>query len=327
MKAFVFRHFFAVEIITIIYLLATSLIIMAFMPWMTNAIQLLAARLLTLGFISLLAYSDSKYTIKLIEPTRYVFLGAMLSVWYPETYEINKVILNFDYLLANLEQYFFHFQPALTFSQLYPQHWVSELFNMGYFSYYPMMIGTCIYFYYKNKSYFEFFFFSLLFAFFCYYTIYIFFPTAGPQYYFPAVGFENIQTGIFPKLGHYFQTHQSIIVSTHNHGFFFQLVESAQQAGERPTAAFPSSHVGISSLIMILTYSNRSYILLALLFPFYLALVGATVYIQAHYAIDVVAGWITAILFYYISKVVYVQFKEQSKEKSKLIVVLNNVQN
>lgn len=313
MKAFVFRHLFAVEIITFIYLITTSLIILAFLPWMTNAFQLLGIRILTLSFIIALAYFHSKFKLKILEPIRFVFLGAMLSVWYPETYEINKVISNLDYLLANLEQYFFHFQPALSFSQLYPQHWVSELFNMGYFSYYPIIVGTSIYFYITNKSYFEQFFFSIMFSFFAYYTIYILFPTAGPQYYFPAIGIENIQAGVFPQIGHYFQTHQSMITTTHNDGFFFHLVESAQQSGERPTAAFPSSHVGISSLIMLLVFNKKKYILLGILLPLYLALVGATVYIQAHYVIDVVAGWISAILFYFLSNAVYLRLKAACK--------------
>lgn len=313
MKAFVFRHLFPVEIITFIYIITTSIIIFAFMPWMSNAFQLLGIRLLTLSFIITLAYFNAKSKYKIIEPLRFAFLGIMLSVWYPETYEINKVIPNFDYLLANLEQYFFHFQPSLSFSHFYPQHWVSELFNMGYFSYYPIMVGTSIYFYITNKCYFEQFFFSIMFSFFAYYTIYILFPTAGPQYYFPAIGVENIQLGIFPKIGHYFQTHQSILTTTHNNGFFFHLVESAQQTGERPTAAFPSSHVGISSLIMLLVFNKKNYTLLSLLLPLYLALVGATVYIQAHYVIDVVAGWISAILFYFLSNAVYLRLRTASK--------------
>jgi membrane-associated phospholipid phosphatase len=325
MKAFIFRHFFAVEIITFIYLLLTTLIILVFMPYMTNAIELLGTKLLTLIFIIFLAYLYSKYKHRLIEPVRYLFLGAMLSIWYPETYEINKIVLNFDYLLAKAEHTLFHFQPALTFSQHYPQHWVSELFNLGYFSYYPIIVGTGIYFYITNKSYFEYFFFSVLFSFFCYYTIYILFPTAGPQYYFPAIGIENVQAGIFPQIGHFFQTHQSIIATTHNDGFFFHLVESAQKAGERPTAAFPSSHVGVSSLIMLLIYNNRNYILLAILSPFYFALVGATVYIQAHYAIDVAAGGVSAVIFYYISREVYLRLMLPNIDKTRVEISVERI--
>ena len=57
--------------------------------------------------------------------SRYVFIGALLVYWYPETFDINRMIPNFDHLLAGLEQTIFGFQPALVFIQNYPQHWQS----------------------------------------------------------------------------------------------------------------------------------------------------------------------------------------------------------
>ena len=83
------------------------------------------------------------------------------------------------------------------------------------------------------------------------------------------------------------------------------MVQNTQQVGERPTAAFPSSHVGITTLIMILIIKNRRYLLLTFLFPVYLALVTSTVYIQAHYVIDVIAGFTTAFVFYFLGILVY----------------------
>jgi len=81
-------------------------------------------------------------------------------------------------------------------------------------------------------------------------------------------------------------------------GFFYNLVEDAKAAGERPTAAFPSSHVGISTICMFLVWHTRNYKLLMVLAPFYFFLCCATVYIQAHYLIDAIAGVISAILVY-----------------------------
>ena len=81
-------------------------------------------------------------------------------------------------------------------------------------------------------------------------------------------------------------------------GFFYHLVEDAKAAGERPTAAFPSSHVGISTICMFLIAHARNYKLLAILAPLYFLLCCATVYIQAHYLVDAIAGVISAILVY-----------------------------
>ena len=78
-----------------------------------------------------------------------------------------------------------------------------------------------------------------------------------------------------------------------------KLVENAKEAGERPTAAFPSSHVGVSTICMLLAWHSRNRKLLFTMLPFYIFLCMATVYIQAHYLIDAIAGWISAVVIYF----------------------------
>ena len=298
-------RFFAVEKLTFIYSLITALIIISLKPEMSVFNELLRVRLLIVTVIIVLAYLNSIKNWWVIRFSRFAFIGALLVYWYPETFDINRMIPNYDYLLAGLEQSIFNSQPAELFSQHFTQRWFSEILNMGYLSYYPLIIGTSLYFYLNNKKIFEQFFFVVLFSFFCYYLIYILFPTAGPQYYYQAIGLDQVNSGIFPNIGFYFDKHQALLQTGNNSGFFSQMVQNTQQVGERPTAAFPSSHVGITSLIMILIIKNRRYFLLSLLFPIYLALVTSTVFIQAHYVIDVIAGFITAILFYFLGLLVY----------------------
>lgn len=301
-------RFFSVEKLTFIYILITSLIILSLQPNMQIAFKLLSVRILFVFVIFGLTYFNSIKNWWVIRFSRFAFVGALLIYWYPETFDINRMIPNFDYLLADLEQKIFGFQPALAFSQMYPQRWFCELLNMGYFAYYPLIIGTSAYLYFKDRRYFEYFFFIVLFSFFCYYTLYILFPTAGPQFYFQAIGLDQAQAGIFPHVGYYFDKHQELLTPASNSGFFSQMVQNTQQVGERPTAAFPSSHVGISTLIFILILKNRRYIFFSMLFPIYLALVAATVYIQAHYVIDVLAGLVTSVMFYFLGSIVYKEF-------------------
>lgn len=87
----------------------------------------------------------------------------------------------------------------------------------------------------------------------------------------------------FPAIGDYFNNNDILLPGPgFDHGFFFNLVEASQEVGERPTAAFPSSHVGISTIVMIMAYRvNKK--LCYFLAPFYVLLCCATVYIQAHY--------------------------------------------
>lgn len=73
-----------------------------------------------------------------------------------------------------------------------------------------------------------------------------------------------------------------------------------QGHGERPTAAFPSSHVGISTVILLASRKLSS-TLTACLVPFYLLLCFSTVYIGAHYAIDALTGIPCGIAAFYFS--------------------------
>jgi len=301
-------RFYSVEKLTFIYIIVTSLIILFLKPGVHIARELLGIRILMVCMIFSLAYLNSVKNWMIIRFSRFAFVGALLVYWYPETFDINRMIPNYDHLLAALEQNIFSFQPSLVFSQLYPQRWISEIFNMGYFAYYPLIVGTSLYFYLKDRKFFEYFFFTILFSFFCYYTIYILFPTAGPQYYFQAIGLDQAHAGTFPHVGYYFDRHQELLPACSNSGFFSQMVQNTQQVGERPTAAFPSSHVGISTLILILIIKNRRYLLFACLLPIYTALVMATVYIQAHYVIDVIAGFSTAFAFFFLGSLAYKEF-------------------
>ena len=146
--------------------------------------------------------------------------------------------------------------------------------------------------------------FIFLGSFFIYYVIYEFLPVAGPQYYFLAIGTEKAASGVFPPVGYYFQAHTEML-TLEVKGVFSQLVQWAHEAGERPTAAFPSSHVGMSTVTMLLAWKAKNKWLFWLMMPLYLLLCCATVYIKAHYLIDSIAGFFTAILFFVLTNWLY----------------------
>ncbi len=115
--------------------------------------------------------------------------------------------------------------------------------------------------------------YCVLASFFIYYLIYIYVPVVGPTFYFDAVGVQDIAKGIFPALGDYFNTHTNCLPTPgYTDGIFYQLVEDAKEAGERPTAAFPSSHVGVSTICMILAWHSGNRKLLYVMLPFYIFL-------------------------------------------------------
>ena len=226
---------------------------------------------------------------------------ALLAWWYPDTYEINRMFPNLDHLFAGWEQDLFRCQPALLFAKAMPWTVVSELMSMGYFMYYPMIAAVVLYYFFCRYYEAERVSFVLLASFFIYYLIYIYVPVVGPTFYFDAVGVQDIAKGIFPAMGDYFSTHTNCLPTPgYTDGIFYQLVEDAKEAGERPTAAFPSSHVGVSTICMLLAWHSRNRKLLFTMLPFYIFLCMATVYIQAHYLIDAIAGWISAVVIYFL---------------------------
>ena len=175
----------------------------------------------------------------------------------------------------------------------------SEAFNLGYFSYYPMIAAVVLFYFIARYREFDRTAFVVLTSFFIYYLIYIFVPVAGPQYYFPAIGLDEVALGHFRAVGDYFNHHSELLPAPGDaQGFFYGLVEMSQQAGERPTAAFPSSHVGMSTILMLLALRTRNRVLPLALLPFYVLLCCATVYIQAHYLIDALCGFVSAFVVY-----------------------------
>jgi len=291
----------AVEWVILGYLLFTLLLILITYTKLENPQEMLWGRF---GIVILILVMWLVYRL---HPCRFTYLCRiasqmlLLSWWYPETYEFNKMFPNLDHIFAGYDQLLFGYQPALVFSQVASHPVFGELMHLGYASYYFLLVIVPLFFFFCRYTEFERMGFVILTSFFIYYVIFIFLPVTGPQYYYLAAGTENIANGVFPDVGSYFATHQeSLPMPGYSKGLFYYIVESAHTAGERPTAAFPSSHVGVTTIIMLLAWRSRSRPLFWGIMPLFVLMCLATVYVQAHYAIDVVGGWVSGIAIYVI---------------------------
>ena len=246
---------------------------------------------------AVMAYLLFTLLLIMITYTKLQHPGAML--WGRVQVVISTVALWWDHLFAGYEQQLFHFQPALVFSQVISNPVFSELMHLGYASYYPLIaLVSAFYFLYRYQEFAR-VQFIILGSFMLYYVIFVLLPVTGPQYYYLAAGVDQIAQGHFPNVGDYFLTHSEALTTPGwQDGFFYQCVTSAHDAGERPTAAFPSSHVGVTTILLLLAWHARNRKLLYTMLPFYVLMCFATVYIQAHYAIDVIGGWFSAIIIY-----------------------------
>ncbi len=242
----------------------------------------------------------------------------LLADWYPDTYEFNRCFQNLDHLFCDWEQSLFGCQPSIEFSKLLPWGVISEPLDLGYVSYYPIIVFTAVfYFIYRNPK-FDRAAFVIMASFFTYYILFIFIPVAGPTFYFRAVGLDLINQGVFPSLGNYFETHSDLSLDClpspgWHDGLMWKAVEIAKWAGERPTAAFPSSHVGVTTVCMFLLFQTGNRKIFFWILPLAVLLFFATVYIQAHYAIDAIVGLVSGAAMFYIFNGIYSLFPSVRK--------------
>ena len=306
------KGLFAAEWVILGYLVLTTLFIFFAYVKLPNPESMLWGRFHVVAMTAAMWLVYRLIPCRLTRFARIATQLLLLSWWYPDTYELNRILPNLDHLAAGTEQWIFGCQPSWLFSQKCPWFAFSELMNMGYTAYFPMIATVTMFYFFFRYDQFMRATFVILASFYAYYVLFVFLPVTGPQYYYPAVGVEQIAAGVFPPLHDYFMTMREALPTPGNpDGLFYQMVVDAHAAGERPTAAFPSSHVGVSTVLMLLAWQTRNRRLFWILMFFYVVLCLSTVYIYAHYAIDVIAGWISALLLF---PVLYYAYKRFARE-------------
>lgn len=222
----------------------------------------------------------SKYfSLKGLQYINAVLGIGFLAFFYNETGQLNNLFFNpLDPLLARTEEWIFGFQPSILFSIKFSSIVITELMNLGYLSYYFIIIGFALMTLYRMPQKFDQYLFIISCSFIVYYTLFIIIPSWGPQFYFSAPA-NQAPEGVF----------------------FQKIIALIQHEGEAKTGAIPSSHVGITLIISILSYRHFKFFFWCIL-PFVVLLVCSTVYIKAHYVIDIIAGFITAPMILYLSQ-------------------------
>lgn len=289
----------AAEWVVVGYGMLSTLLMLFLWTKLVNPVPMLWGRFHALTSMVALWAVYRMVPCRLTMLARVVLQLAMLSWWYPDTFELNRILPNLDPWFATLDQRLFGCQPALLFAQMWSHPVFSELMYLGYSSYYFLVAVVTSYYFAKRYDEFLRTAYVIIASFFAFYVIFVVLPVTGPQFYYLAAGIDNIARGVFPNVGDYFMTHDEMLTMPgYQDGPFYQFINVAHAAGERPTAAFPSSHVGITLVLLLLAWRSGSGRLFFCVLPFFLLMCLATVYIRAHYAIDVVAGIVSGTLFY-----------------------------
>lgn len=293
-----------IEKIAAIYIGITLVLTAIFYPDIeeTTLFSIISGRVAVIIGTSLLLWLYKRYPCHATYHLRVLFQVALLAYWYPDIYNIAAQMPSQDHILAIADQAIFGCQPSVVFSQTLSGTFWNELFNMGYFSYYLMIAAVVFLAIVKRPRKFDKTTFVLMSTFFMYYTVFLLFNSAGPQFYFSCPGVD-VSHGEFPPVDSWFRDHNTLNHMSDVTGPFSYLIHLVQ-AGEKPIAAFPSSHVGASTIILYLTLRMKKKWGVIML-PFWVILCLSTVYIGAHYAIDVVGGLLSALLFVTIANKLY----------------------
>ena len=256
-----------IDIITTAYIFITAVILFAVAGVDDGSLSHYLIRALMLIFIVAISYLSKNRNGKFVEFIHLMYPLAFLSYFFPETDYIGQFIsTDHDSLLIGLEQLLVSSLPSETFSACCPWAWLNELMHLAYFSFYFIITFFVVYYHYKFPGKAGERIFTFFLSFYLFYLFFIFFPSSGPQYFITSQG-DNLQNGYF----------------------FTALMEKILEYGDRPTGAFPSSHIGMTWLVMYFFFKDNRKMFFMWLAPAVL-LTLSTVYIRAHYAIDVLAG-------------------------------------
>jgi membrane-associated phospholipid phosphatase len=272
------RKCYPVEQITIYYAVLTA-IYMLVLPGVAGEelFRLLSVRILVISALFILRWLEETKSRWPIACIRQLLPLALVAYWYPETYYMDSFLFpNLDGFFMEADELLFGCQPSLAFCRIMPWQWFNELMNFAYLSFYFIIGLTVLASYRTEKTKAAKTIFVILFSFLIYYLLFIIFPVMGPQFYFPSP--DNCTPDTWP---------------------FRAIMQFLQDLGEKPTGAFPSSHVGITVVCLLLLYTQKIRKLFWTLLPLAVLLIASTVYIKAHYLIDVVAGLLTAPFLYW----------------------------
>jgi membrane-associated phospholipid phosphatase len=305
------KHYTFVDYATQAYLALVGLLILFFHnSTVPDWPRLLGAHAAGLALVHWLIQADGRRKPgSLLDFLRHFYPVMLYTAFFVETGSLNRMFCP-DYLdpvVARWEQALFGCQPSVLFMQKLPWLAVSELFYACYFSYYIMISGVGMALFLRSRRQFFHYVSVVSFLFYVCYLIYIFLPVIGPR-----VFFHQVEGYALPEA-----TQQLAITDAYPEavqaGVFFRLMKWIYRVFEAPGAALPSSHVAVAlcTVYFSFLYLRRiRYVHLAVA----LLLCLSTVYCRYHYAIDVLAGLVTAAVIIPTGNWLYLKFSRRELE-------------
>jgi membrane-associated phospholipid phosphatase len=301
------KHYTFVDYATQVYSAAVAVLILIFHNQTVRLWQAqFAMHVAGICFVHFLVRLNARGSGKLINILRHFYPVGMYIWFFAETGQVNRMFCKeyLDPIIIHLEGRIFGTQPSIVFMQMLPYKLVSETFYFAYFSYYIMIAGVGIALFRRNRLQFFHYLSVTSFIFYICYAFYIFLPIVGP----PLLIFQA-QDYVLPLDIQQLKPNP-LYPAEITSGIFFKLMEWIYRVFDSPGAAMPSSHVAIALCTVFFSFQYKLRLR-------YLHLLGAillclaTVYCRYHYAVDVVAGILTAAILIPLGNYLYFKFAEK----------------
>ncbi len=213
---------------------------------------------------------------------RLCYIQGIYILYFTESIWLSQLMFDgasFDAFFASLDYRIFGFQPAIQFPRYFQQYRIiNEMFFFSYFFYYGLVsTGVWILFIRKHYQIAARTLFIISVSFFIMYLWFIFFPVKGPKYFFSELN--------------------EIWYSNFRGFFFTRIMKGLFNNTNLGGAAFPSSHVALALIAFLLNWRYNRY-LIPLYLPLTILLFVSTVYLYAHYFVDIPAGIAAGIVLY-----------------------------
>jgi len=234
---------------------------------------------------------------------RHFYPMLLYTGFYRETGELNHVLVAgfLDSFFIRVEARIFGLQPSLAFMEGLPNPAVSEIFYAAYFSYYLMVVGVGLALFYRNREQFFHYLSVISFLFYVCFLIYIFTPVEGPRVFFRELAGYQLPADLQPRVAPAFPAAVKA-------GPFCQIMAWIYHTFEAPGAAFPSSHVAVAIGTVCFSFRYLRSIRWPHLVVVVLLCLG-TIYCRYHYAVDAVAGGLTAAVLIPLGNRLYFKFR------------------
>lgn len=255
-------------------------------PWIVAGHLFLMA--LVHGLVTAVAQGSANPIVRFL---REAYPILFYTLFFRETELVNRTLGNprLDPHFLVLEHEIFGSQPSVDLMNALPLPWVSEILYAAYFSYYAMVAGLGLWLLWQNRPAFRHFVSVVTFVFYGCYVFYMAVPVIGPRLLFRPS----------PERDWYVATYASLPPPTYpdavQHGPFFHLMAFIYRHFEAMSAAFPSSHVAVAVTTLWFSWRYARPIRWVHAVAVVLLCIS-TVYCHYHYAVDVPAGVLAALI-------------------------------